>query len=144
MTETRDMHGVEPDAETRAIDGGPSVENLLAELGKVLGVDTDAGWGAINDSGAALAKARNEQTRQMKAEANIFRDTFSTPAGRQCLRILTEMTIDADAYPAEAMLSMDVITPLVIAHDAQRKFVWAIYQAIAYADNHEARTRTVT
>lgn len=143
MTE-RDPHGIEPDDETRAIDGGPSVEGLLAELGKSLGIDTDAGWGAINDAGGALHKQREQQTRVMKQEANVFRDTFSTPAGRECLRIMTEMTIDADAYPAEANLPMDAITALVIAADAQRKFVRAIYQAIAFAENSEARTRTVT
>jgi hypothetical protein len=141
---TRDQHGIEPDAETREIDGAPSIDSLLAGIAKQLGLDTETGWGAIDDAGAGLQKQRNEQMQAMKREANIFRDTFSTPAGRECLRIMTEMTIDADAYPADANLAMDTITALVIAADAQRKFVRAIYQAIAFAENREARTRTVT
>lgn len=138
-------HGIEPDAETRAIDEldqAPSIDGMMAEISKMIGGDTDAGWGAINDAGKGLHKQRAEQQRAMKREANIFRDTFSTPAGRECLRIMTEMTIDAAAYPSEAMLPIDAITALVIAHDAQVKFVRAIYQAIATADNREAETRT--
>ena len=144
MTEQQNPHGIAPDDETRALDADPSVSNLLAEIGKAIGIDTDTGWGAIDDAGKGLQKQRAEQTRAMKREANIFRDTFSTPAGRECLRIMTEMTIDADAYPAEANLPIEAITALVIAADAQRKFVRAIYQAIAFAENREASMRTVT
>lgn len=137
-------HAVEPDAELRAIDGldqAPSIDGLMAQISKVIGGDTDAGWGAINDAGKGLQKQRAEQQQAMKREANIFRDTFSTPSGRECLRIMTEMSIDAAPYPAEAMLPIDAITALVIAHNAQCNFVRAIYQAIARADNREAQTR---
>lgn len=145
MTDKQDPHGVAPDAETRAIDGGddaPSVEGIFAEIARQLGADGD-GWGGINGAAGGLAKQRAEQQRAMKAEANIFRDAFSTPAGRECLRIMTEMTIDAEPYPASAQLPIEAITPLVIAHDAQCKFVRSIYQAIAAAENRKAKTRTV-
>jgi len=145
VTDSKNPHGIEPDAETRAIDGqdqAPSVEGLFAEIARQLGADAD-GWGGINGAAGGLAKQRAEQQRAMKREANIFRDTFSTPAGRECLRIMTEMTIDAEPYPASAQLSIDAITPLVIAHDANCKFVRSIYQAIAAAENKEAKTRTV-
>lgn len=140
-------HAVEPDDELRAIDGldqAPSIDGLMGEISKMLGGGDGDGWPAINDAGKGLQKQRAEQQRAMKREANIFRDTFSTPAGRECLRIMTEMTIDADPYPSEAQLPIDAITALVIAHTAQCKFVRAIYQAIATANNREAETRTVT
>lgn len=147
VTDPKNPHGIAPDDETRALDDNdpaPSVDGLLDQIGKALGVDTDAGWGAINDAGKGLQRQRAEQAQAMKREANIFRDTFSSPTGRECLRIMTEMTIDAAAYPSEAMLPIDAITALTIAHDAQVKFVRSIYQAIAVANNREAATRTVT
>lgn len=147
MTENN-PHAVEPDAELRALDGldqAPSIDGLMAEIAKAMGGGAaDDGWPGINGAGAGLAKQRAEQQRAMKREANIFRDTFSTPAGRECLRVMTEMTIDADPYPSEAQLPVDAITALVIAHTAQCKFVRAIYQAIATANNREAETRKVT
>lgn len=145
MTDSKDLHGVEPDAETRALDGldqAPSVEGIFEEIARQLGADAD-GWGGITGGAGGLAKQRAAQQQAMKAEANIFRDTFSTPAGRECLRIMTETTIDAEPYPSTAQLPIDAITALVIAHDAQCKFVRSIYQAIAAAENREAKTRTV-
>lgn len=118
------------------------MEGLMSEIAKALGASDD-GWAGINGAAGGLAKQRAEQQRAMKREANIFRDTFSTPAGRECLRIMTEMTIDAEPYPSHAQLSIDAITPLVIAHDANCKFVRSIFQAIAAAENREAKTRTV-
>lgn len=144
MTDKNNPHGVEPDAETRALDGtdqAPSVEGLFAEIARQLGADGD-GWNGINGAAGGLAKQRAVQQQAMKREANIFRDTFSTPAGRECLRIMTEMTIDAEPYPSQAQLPIDAITALVIAHDAQCKFVRGIFQAIAAAENREAKTRT--
>lgn len=148
MTNIRDPHGIEPDDETRALDADPSadlsgdtsVDALLSQLSGVLG-GTD-GWGEINDAAGALKKQRSDQAARLKKEANIFRDTFLTEAGRKCLALMREMTIDADPYPSEAMLPIDAITALVIAHNAQCKFVWAIFQAIAQAENREARPRT--
>lgn len=139
MSETQqDPHGID---DPLALDGEPSVDRLLTQLQGMLGNEGADGWNGISDDGQALARQRAEQARAMKAEANIFRDTFMTPAGRKCLAILREMTIDADPYPSEAMLSMDVITPLMIAHTAQVKFVRAIFQAIAQAENAEAEPR---
>lgn len=139
MTELiNDPHGVEPDDATRALDENGSVESLLAHVSKMFGASEDDGWGEINGSAAALKKQRMEGERLMKQEANIFRDTFATPAGRKCLALLREMTIDASPYPSEAMLPIDAITPLLIAHDAQCKLVRAIFQAIAQAENVQA------
>lgn len=130
-----DPHGID---DPLALDGEPSVERLLSDIQRVLGRDQAEGWGAIDDAGSALHKQRAEQARALKKEANVFRDTFMTPAGRKCLAILRERTIDADPYPSEAMLPMDAITALVIAHTAQVKFVRAIFEAIAQAENAEA------
>lgn len=138
MTAQKDPHGVEPDDATRAID------DPFAELGRSLGVDTDAGWGEINTQSQALQKQRAESLRQMKAEANIFRDTFSTRAGRKCLAIMREMTLETAPYPSEAMLPIDAITPLVIAHDAQCRFVRAIEAAIAQAEDKPGKRGPVT
>lgn len=141
MTAINDPHGIEPDDETRALDQEPSIDRLLGQLGGMLGVETDAGWGEINDAGKALHRQRSEAARVFKREANIFRDTFSTPAGRECLEIMLEQTVRTQPYPPEAMLPLEAITPLVIAHNAQCNFVWSILQAIAQADNREAKPR---
>lgn len=139
---TNDPHGVEPDDATRELDADPSMGGLLAELQDLLGgggKKSDDGWGGINDAGKAMQKQRAESLAAMKREANIFRDTFLTPAGLKCLAIMKEMTIDTAPYPSEAMLPIDAITPLVIAHDAQCRFVRAIRQAIDFAENREAK-----
>lgn len=145
MTENN-PHAIEPDEELRAIDGldePSSVDGLMEQIHKVLGSkDSDAGWNGINDAGRGMQKQRAEQAQMFKREANVFRDTFTTPAGRQCLEIFREMTLHAQPYPPEAMLSIDAITALVIAHNAQCNFVWSIFQAIAQADNREAKPRT--
>jgi len=133
----RDLHGIDPDEATRELDADPSMQGLMAELSRAFGGATDAGWGEINDTGAALLKQRASQAAAVKREANIFRDTFSTPAGRKCLAIMREMTTETAAYPSEAMLPMDAITPLLIAHDAQCRFVRSIIAAIAVAENQQ-------
>lgn len=144
MTAARDPHGIDPDDETRALDADPSVDTLISQLSGVLGLGGAAeGWGEINDAAGALKKQRTEQAARLKKDANIFRDTFMTEPGRKCLALMREMTLDADPYPSEAMLPIEAITALVIAHTAQCKFVWAIFQAIAQAENREATARTV-
>jgi hypothetical protein len=123
----RDPHGIDPDEELKRIDGHDTAGGVIDQLAGLFGLD--------DTSPQALQKQRAESTRRMKREANIFRDTFATDAGRKCLAIMREMTIDTAPYPAEAMLSLDAITPLVIAHDAQCRFVRSIEAAIAQADN---------
>ncbi|AID30816.1 hypothetical protein MCHK_3009 [Mesorhizobium huakuii 7653R] len=140
-------HAVEPDDELRAIDNledPSSVDGLMASIEKMMAGTGPAagGWGDINDAGKGLQKQRAEQAQMFKREANIFRDTFMTEPGRKCLEIFREMTLHAQPYPPEAMLPIDAITALVIAHNAQCNFVWSIFQAIAQADNREAKPRT--
>lgn len=135
-----DRHGIDADP-TTADEDGIDTRAFLAELGRQLGVDTSEGWEGLSDAGGAMMKQRLESMRAMKAEANIFRDTFMTPAGRKCLAIMKEMTVDAEPYPSEAMLSIEQITPLVIAHTAICKFYRGIEQAIAHADNREAKRK---
>lgn len=141
----RDLHGIDPDDATRALDADPSMDGLMAELSRAFGgnVKTE-GWGEIENAGQAMQAQRAAMARQVKAEANIFRDTFMTPAGQKCLAIMRDMTVDTAPYPSEQFLPLDAITPLVIAHDAQCRFVRAIIQAIAQAENTEARQGTVT
>lgn len=141
MTE-KDPHGIDADPATQEMDEDTSVDRLIAQLAGAFG-STGEGWGDIKDAGGAMQKQRVEQAKAMKKEANIFRDAFMTPAGRKCLAIMREMTLDADPYPSEAMLPIEAITALVIAHSAQCKFVWSILNAIAQAENLEAKPRTV-
>lgn len=131
----RDPHGIEPDDATRELDESPSMDDLMKELSRAFGIDTSAGWGEIENAGTAMQHQRTAMARQVKKEANIFRDTFATPAGQQCLAIMRAMTIESAPYPSEQFLPMDAITPLVIAHDAQCRFVRSIEQAIAQAEN---------
>lgn len=138
MTTVKDPHGVDPDDETRALDAEPSADSLLRQLSGALGLDLGDGWGDINNAGQALQKQRRDADKAVRAEARIFAEAFGTPAGRACLEILVEMTLRAQPYPAEAMLPIEAITPLVIAHNAQCNFVWSILKAIAQADGNEA------
>jgi hypothetical protein len=144
MTDTTERqnldHGIDADDETRAIDAEPSVDTLLGDLERMLG---GQGWGDVDTSGAALQKQRTQQMRQLKAQANIFRDTFMTPAGRKCLELMLDQTLRAGPYPYDQNLPRDVIETMVIVHDAQCNFVRAILSAIAQAENREA-TRSVT
>lgn len=141
MTEIDDQHGIDPDADTQMLDVEPSVDGLLNQIANMLNLDTDTGWGAIDDAGKGLHKQRQQAAAAFKREANIFRDTFSTDAGRRCLAIMLDQTVRTQPYPPEAMLPIEAITPLVIAHNAQCNFVWSILQAIAQADNREAKPR---
>lgn len=135
MTDKHENHGVDADD---AGDGDEAAAGgLMAELGQIFrNMD---GWDGISDAGSALAKQRSEIARRQKHEANVFRDTFSTPAGRQCLSMMVEMTLATPPYPAGENLPLNAITALVIAHDAQCNFVRAILTAIAQADNPEAK-----
>lgn len=139
-----DRHGIDADEALRAIEGEePSAQGLidfLGGLGGGLGASGPAGdgWGGIETTAQALRKQRAEAVKAMKAEANVFRDCFSTPEGRKCLALMVEQTVYSEPYPAEAMLPMDAITPLVLVHDAQARFVRAIIQAVHAADNQEA------
>jgi hypothetical protein len=127
------------DADDPAMAAEPSIAAMLA---KYLG-DLD-GWNGIQDAPAAMQKQRVEQAAAMKKQANDFRDCFSTPAGRRVLEHFYDLTLRARPYPPEAMLAMDAITPLVIAHDAQCNFVHAITAAIAMADNKTIQPRSTT
>ena len=138
MTDT-DPHGIEPDDATRELDAMPSADGLLAQINRFMG--EAEGWGGINDAGQGLAKQRQAAQAAFKREANIVRDAFMTDAGRKCLDLMIEQTLYAQPYPPEACLPMDAIAPLVIAHNAQCNFVWSILQAIAQAENIEAKPR---
>lgn len=140
---TNDPHGIAPDEATRAIDAldeQPSVDSLFEQIARMGSLEVE-GWGEISDAGQALARQRADMARQTKAEANVFRDTFSTPAGRRCLAIMRTMTLDTAPYPSEAMLPLDAITPLVLVHDAQCRFVRSIFEAIAQAENTTLQTK---
>ena len=135
-----DRHGIDADEELRELEAQPSVDGLLDQLSTMMqGSD---GWAGIDTSGRALHRQRQESAAAIKREANIFRDTFATDAGRRCLQLMIDQTINAAPYPIDAMLTMEAITPLVIAHDAQCNFVRAILQAIATAENRQPKART--
>ena len=140
MTTEPDRHGIDPDETLRAIDGEPSFDGLVQSIAAMMngpGALGD-GWGGIDTSGAALAKQRGEHIDSINRQANVFRDAFSTEAGRAALAMMVEQTIFAEPYPPEAQLPMEAITPLVIAHTAQCQFVRAILQAIAQAEAKQA------
>lgn len=137
MSETPNPHGIEPDDALREIDGMEPPSHAQAEdfMGSVFRELT--GWADIDSSPKALAKQREESIAAVRRQEAIFRDTFSTPAGRQCLQLLRDMTIEVSAYPPEANLPIDAITALVIAHDAQCNFVRAIEAAVGRSDKRE-------
>lgn len=139
-TETEDRHGVEPDETLRELDHEPSVHSLLAQIGRMTGGDLD-GWSGIDGSAGGLHRQRQEGAAVIRKEAAIFRDTFATEAGQKCLQLMVDQTLRAQPYPVDAMLPIDAITPLVIAHNAQCNFVWAILEAIAQAENRPATPR---
>lgn len=135
--ENHQNHGIDADDELEPDAPASGAPDLMAELGQIFsGMD---GWGGIDGAGSALQKQRMEIARQQKREANIFRDTFATPTGRQCLQLMVEQTLAAPPYPAEANLPLDAITALIIAHDAQCNFVRGILTAIAQAENQGAK-----
>ncbi|TCD15150.1 hypothetical protein [Oricola cellulosilytica] len=141
MTEAIDKsndHGIDPGDEERFVDGPdidqPALDDLLGAFSRAIGGD-ETGWGAIDSAPAALAEQRRQSQAAMKRKANDFRDCFSTPAGRRVLEQLLDQTLRAEAYPEEAQLPMEAITPLCIAHQTRCNFVRAILAAIAQADN---------
>lgn len=133
---TGQNHGIDdPDQDDAGGDGlasQPSIDGLLSQISGMLGGD---GWDGIENDGKALERQRAEQTRAMQREANLFRDVFMmTPEGRTLLQLFIDMTIGQPAYPPQAQLPMDVITPLVMVHDAQCNFVRDILNAIRMAE----------
>jgi hypothetical protein len=133
---TGQNHGIDDpehdDIDTSALASEPTIEGLMAQLSGMMGGE---GWAGISDDGQALAKQRSEQTRAMQKQANLFRDVFmTTPQGRELLQLFIDMTIAQPAYPPQAQLPMDVITPLVMVHDAQCNFVREILNAIRMAE----------
>lgn len=135
-----DPHGVDPDPDAPEFpDAEPSIDGVMAEIARQLGGGD--GWPGIDTPAGAMLAQRGEMSSRAKREANVFRDTFATPAGRQCLELMLDMTLRKRAYPAELNLPIDAITPLVIAHDANCNFVFAILAAIAQADNRSIEPR---
>ncbi|MCI5075650.1 hypothetical protein [Oricola sp.] len=128
-------HGIDPDDPGRYFGEQPSLDDLLGAAMRSLGMEQGAGWGGIESPADALAKQREESTRAMKNEANAFRDCFMTPAGRKVLEIFLDQSLRAEPYPEDAQLPMDVIAPLLMAHDVRCKFVRGIFAAIALAEN---------
>lgn len=137
--------GIEPQADdddAADLAAEPSIDGLLKRLGDFLpGME---GWKDVKDPEAAMHRQRSEQAAALKKSANDFRDCFMTPAGRKVLEHLLDTTLRARPYPPEAMLSMKQITPLLIAHDANCNFVWAIFEAIAQAENAKIQPRSFT
>jgi hypothetical protein len=135
-----DKHGVDPEPGSDEDAHSAAEPSIEAVLGKYLaGMD---GWNGITDQAGALRKQRTEQAAAMKRQANDFRDCFATPAGRRVLDHFYDMTLRTRPYPADAMLAMDVIVPLVMAHDAACNFVAAIRDAIDVADDRAPKPRS--
>ena len=132
-------HGIDAETDDDHAPSSPSLDDFMRSVDRQLD-----GWIGVNTDAAALAKQRQEQTDAAKRQANDFRDCFATEAGRKVLEHMFDMTLRARPYPAGAQLPMDVITPIVIAHDAQCNFVWAIVEAIALAENRTATPRSTT
>lgn len=138
-----DRHGIDPDTDEQSapMGGEPSIDALMQQLKQDITGRLD-GWDGLTDPAALMAKQRRDQQLAMKRQANDFRDCFMTPAGRHVLEHLLDQTLRARPYPVEANLTLDAITPLVIAHDAQCNFVWAILEAIALAENRQIQPRS--
>lgn len=137
-----DRHGIEPDDELKALDAEPSLDGLMAQLSSMLG-GTDEGWAGIEDksAGNVLERRKGEVRDRIRKEALVFRDTFMTPGGRQCLEIMLDQTLRRPVLPPFSGLPLEALTALSIARDAENAFVWAILEAIAQAENNPLPAR---
>ncbi|MCE7026421.1 hypothetical protein [Jiella avicenniae] len=137
MTEDgQDRHGVEPEEEA----GGPepSTADFLEMASRMLG----GGFAGMEASPADLRGQIDAHRTAMKKEADIFRDTFSTPQGRKCLDILIDRTLRRRIYGAAFETShLETLTVATIVRETENNFVAGILEAIAFADNKDTIVR---
>lgn len=136
-------HSVSADDETRELDqlgDEPSFDGLLGQLSDMM--REAEGWNGLNATGGALQKQRDMQRAAFKREANLFRDTFMTPDGRKLLELFLDRTVRRPHLPESIVgMTMDQITPVMLAREAENNFVRAILEAIAQAENKPTPTR---
>lgn len=105
------------------------------------------GWDGIDDPGAALKAAREEQgkaeRREAMRQARIFADCFETPAGQLCLALLRGKTIERPPTQAE----LDELRPEAFALMQARRqgaanLVFTIESALDFARGLPAKEGT--
>ena len=118
----------------------PSLEALME---KMLG---GAGWQDLNaeNLGQLLGKQIEQQRQAMKREAQVFRECFSTPAGRKVLNIILDQTLRAVAWPVHAVKDGDMLQGIGVWREGQNALVATIIEAIAMAKNKDVQPRSTT
>lgn len=138
----RDRHGLDADEALKELDGDLSMEGLARQLSEMMG-SSDEGWPGIEHAGQAKQKLEQSHRAAFMREAHIFRDTFSTPAGRECLEILKRRTILRRIFPANVLgNAWDALAPIALARDTENEFVWSIIEAIGQAEGKQPTDRS--
>jgi hypothetical protein len=119
----------------------PSLQSLLSGM-----LGGEGGWADLDSKslGQALAKQLDAQRQRLRKEALVFREAFSTPAGRKALQIMLDMTLRRTAWPVHQMADAQMLMAYGIWREAENSFVAAIIEAMAVADNHDVKPRSQT
>lgn len=132
-TETDDM----PDDLAEATNE-PSLQSLLDQF------TGQSGWAEMDTAtiGKILSKQLREQQARLRKDALVFRECFSTPAGRRVLQILLDETLRRVVWPVGAMGNMQDLTGYGVWREGQNAFAANIVEAIAFANNSDVKPRS--
>lgn len=116
----------------------PSVQALLDQF------TGNAGWTEMDSAalGKILQKQLSQQHARLRKEAIVFRDCFSTPAGRRVLEIMLDETLRRTAWPVAAISNINDLAGFGCFREGQNSIVANIIEAIAYANNSEVKPRS--
>jgi hypothetical protein len=105
------------------------------------------GWDGLENAGAELRAAQSEvakaEREEARRQARIFADCFETPAGRACLALLRDKTIERPPTVED----LDVTDLKAFALRSARRqgmaqLVWMIETALAHARGEAAKETT--
>lgn len=135
-TETDDL----PDdlADDTAGSAEPSLEALLD---KAMG---GGGWPELNSKtiGQLFDKQLRDQQQALRKDAMIFRECFSTKAGRRVLEIMLDQTLRQATWPVAAIRNIHDLTAFGIWREGQNALIANIIEAIAMAKNTAINPRS--
>ncbi len=113
----------------------PSFDGLVRQL--TGGLD---GWAGLDDAnlGRALSASQHAQSKAMRDEARLFRETFlENPSGRKVLEILLDRTLRQPMPPLGTFPNADMLSAFLLWQEAQNSFVRSIVEAIGRAGDGE-------
>lgn len=83
--------------------------------------------------GGQLRAAADDRRRRMRQEAALFRRVlWDSPDGRRLLELFYEMAVASTAWDIGAAQNMETLAAAGIWHEAQRRFVLAMIEAIRF------------